>query len=544
MLLLSAADGSPSTAAVRSPPAAAVASWDRQQRSYQCPQLVAQMSCCVRRPAASPCCTLPCWAGQRRRCRSWLPAAPHQTLRSHGSGLHKARRRSRQPQQPSCSLLATTATNWMYLLYVIIWRSGGDFCSSSATGYAGCSEPTCLRQLLSSALALCRMRDGAAVEQLLQLGARPDAGLDDWGTALCALHSLVNLFAGDGEGVFESVIHPFLRRGLDPLAPEFAGVFYSGSLFRSCYHPELQQQLLAYLEGQHAAGQLQIASKEAAAELVCGCCQAGRWDHPLVAAGIAAVEATFGAGAAPDSPDDHVLVDLLFRLVDSPQPAPLAALLLTSLPLPLHLRSNHSSWAVRERFPDVSVSLLVRAALSKTAHKDNWRLLQQAGTPVTADDLYNCIDELSSTGVRAVLACRLPAVDTSQPVNTPQRHASLPRYSCPIHRTLHALTQVGCWSSGSCTIPAVVWCRLCLHSMPNSLLLLGTWSVDVHSLPMPAWCVPTAAVRPCWHDALPTTAGSLGREPFRHCDFGMAEVGRLPPLHLAQRHHAGVPAAV
>lgn len=539
--LLGAADWSPRLAAKRYSSAAEGRGiqGDRQQRSYKSPQFVAQTSCCVRRPAASPCCTLPCWAGQRRRCRSWLPAAPHQTLRSHGSGLHKARRRSRQPQQPSCSLLATTATSAMLDAQRLIWRSGGGLRGGLLARGASFTL-----QLLSSALALCRMRDGAAVEQLLQLGARPDAGFDDWGTALCALHSLVNLFAGDGEGVFESVIHPFLRRGLDPLAPEFAGVFYSGSLFRSCYHPELQQQLLAYLEGQHAAGQLQIASKEAAAELVCGCCQAGRWDHPLVAAGIVAVEATFGAGAAPDSPDDHVLVDLLFRLVDSPQPAPLAALLSTSLPLPLHLRSNHSSWAVREPFPDVSVSLLVRAALSKTAHKDNWRLLQQAGTPVTADDLYNCIDELSSTGVRAVLACRLPAVDTSQPVSTPQRHASLPRYSCPIHRTLHALTQVRCGPSGSCTIPAVVWCRLCLHRMPDSLLDLGTWSADVHSLRMPAWCVPTAAVRPCWLDALPTTAGSLGREPFRHCDFGMAEVGRLPPLHLAQRHHAGVPAAV
>lgn len=141
-----------------------------------------------------------------------------------------------------------------------------------------------------------------------------------------------------------------------------------------------------------------------------------------------------------------LLMRIMLCLVGLPDSAPLAALLASRLPLNLHVQLPRLHYPSDSR---LWVPLLAHAALSRTAHPDNCRLLHQAGAPLTADALYACIDELSAAGVSKLLACGTLAPDTSQPANTPEQPLScMVAYSCPIHRTLHAYTQVGWLPAG------------------------------------------------------------------------------------------------
>lgn len=287
-----------------------------------------------------------------------------------------------------------------------------------------------------------RMHYGAAVQQLLRLGASPAAGAGD-GSALSALE--------DGacykESHFQQILLPFLRHGLDPLAPEWRGPS-TRSLLLDC-QPDMRGYLLEHLQGLHSAGQLQLASKCHAAQLVLGAASSGKpmQQAALVAAGITALQGWFGVtepGAAPATPapgslDAQLLDQLLRVLIELPEPGPLLALLGSRLPLNLQMRVPPTN---RARQASLRGSLVARAAISPTAHWVNCRLLRLAGAPLTADDLYNCIDQLSRKALEALLCCGVPTVDTSQPVNTPQQpQASVVCYSCPIHRALHKLTQ-------------------------------------------------------------------------------------------------------
>lgn len=297
----------------------------------------------------------------------------------------------------------------------------------------------CSLHVRFSSNLLCRKRDGAAVEQLLQLGASVG-----W-----SLHALLSICPTSAAGA-ERVVGPFLRRGIDPLQPGCLEPLCSGSLLMeldsshvrygsraAADTAHVRRYLLDHLQALNAAGQLQLDCKRRAADLVMGAASCG---HPLLPIGIMALEECFGAAegaAAPDpgSPDAQLLEEVLRSAAHAAKTTPLAALLASSLPLPLHMRVRHS-W--------LHVSLLADTALSRTAHPGNCRLLHQAGAPLTADDLYACIDALSHKGVAAVLACGALAVDTSQPVNQAPElfYSCLPGYSCPIHRTLHTLTQV------------------------------------------------------------------------------------------------------
>lgn len=160
------------------------------------------------------------------------------------------------------------------------------------------------------------------------------------------------------------------------------------------------------------------------------------------------------AAAAPqlDSGDAQLLQQLLLAFVAERRPWFLQVLLGSRLPLNLLLQTPLSGAASGSLHAS---SLYAKAALSK-AGTEKCRLLHQAGTPLTAGDLYACIDAASRTGLMPLLACGTPAVDTSQPAS--QMGAAAVCYSCPIHRTLHRLKLVS----------GVSWACMRLLSMPFS----------------------------------------------------------------------------
>lgn len=115
------------------------------------------------------------------------------------------------------------------------------------------------------------MRDRAAVQQLLWLGASPEAG----GWRGSALDALVD-FAPAGAAPFQHIVEPFLLHGLDPLAPGWR-VAHSRSLLLDC-NETLQGHLLAHLQGLQEAGQLQLSGTGHAGQLLLG---AARYGSPL-----------------------------------------------------------------------------------------------------------------------------------------------------------------------------------------------------------------------------------------------------------------------
>lgn len=278
-------------------------------------------------------------------------------------------------------------------------------------------------------LVAYRKQDAAAVEQLLQLGASPFTGSPTWEST--AWHALRD-FQPSSPTACEQIVGPFLRHGLNVLSiGPTRNIFNISSLLSGgSRSAEVRHLLLQHLEGLRTAGQLQFDSKVQAAQLVRGAAAYGV--QQLVAHGIAALEGMVctepgaddptaeapAAAATADAIAASLLDTTLRQLAGSPDPAPLAALLASSLPLNLQTQATRRYHPIQD---DVSVPLLAHAALGKAAALDKCRLLYRAGAPLSAGALYACIDELLASGVAALLACGTPAVDASQPDNRPEQ---------------------------------------------------------------------------------------------------------------------------
>lgn len=231
-------------------------------------------------------------------------------------------------------------------------------------------------------LVAYRKQVAAAVEQLLQLGASPFAGSPTWEST--AWHALCD-FQPSSPAACEQIVGPFLRHGLNVLSiGPTRNIFNLRSLLLGCRSPEVRHRLLQHLEGLRTAGQLQFDSKVQAAQLVQGAAAYGV--QQLVAHGIAALEGMVctepgaddptaeapAAAATVDAIAASVLDATLRRLAGLPDPAPLAALLASSLPLDLQTQATRRYHPIQD---DVSVPLLAHAALGKAAALDKCRLL-------------------------------------------------------------------------------------------------------------------------------------------------------------------------
>ena len=278
-----------------------------------------------------------------------------------------------------------------------------------------------------TAHSACRRQAAAAVDALLQAGARPDASWEVW--------NAIYYSSDSGAGL----LGPLLCHGVDPLSPgRFDWLLQlGGSLLVGCYSDEVASVMLAHLEAQRAAGSLQLGSKQRCAQLLVGACRIRDPRPQLGSFGLSQLEQLVAGGQDADT-----LSSLLLGVAMIGNPAVLSALLASQLP-----------WDLTAAEPNVlhghigkrGYSLLAVAAMSPQPTACV-RLLNQAGAVHTATDLYCAIDRLCPDGVTALLACSVPAIDTSQPAATaplPAGERSRTAWSCPIHRALHALCVSG-----------------------------------------------------------------------------------------------------
>jgi hypothetical protein len=181
--------------------------------------------------------------------------------------------------------------------------------------------------------------------------------------------------------------------------------------------------LLADLERQRAAGQLERGSAAQAAELLLGAIPCG--DDRLFTRTLGCLEACLNAaGRSAAEQETGMLRRILVAAISSTRgrsPARLQALLASGLPFDL---------ATPDTFGQ---SPLVCAALAGGAATA--QLLHRAGAPLTALDLLCVVDRRSARGLPALLSVGTPAIDTTQ---ASQKIRYTTSYTCPIHRALHA----------------------------------------------------------------------------------------------------------
>ncbi len=276
----------------------------------------------------------------------------------------------------------------------------------------------------------CSNEDLAAIETLLQAGAQPAGG------PLVASAVLYTL-EGWCRVSWDQLLPPLLQHGLDPLRLAWPQLQQGGSsLLVSCWLEDAYQYMLAHLEAQRAAGTLQLGSKQRCVELLLGACRGSSPPPQLVQHAVDELQQVIGAGAA-DGEDAAALNLVLLSAAADGSPVVLSALLASQLPLDIAASQPGGA------------SLLAAAAISPQPAACV-RLLFEAGAAPTATDLYAAIDCLKPGGVAALLACGVPAVDTSQPAAVaphPERPQRYDGWSCPIHRTLHVLVTQSRYSS-------------------------------------------------------------------------------------------------
>ena len=290
-------------------------------------------------------------------------------------------------------------------------------------------------------LSLCRLGDEPAVRVLLELGADPSAGRTSEALRQAGRsHLIAELLLQHGA---DCLLPAARQRGTHTsLLADFASQpgMHSGAAL-----------MLAHLERQRSAGQLQLGSAARAAQLLLASTRRGHqqlFSHSLrclekhfteaedtaaaPAAAAAAAAAAPAAVAAALTPNDAdaILREILAAAIGDASSSSLdrvQALLASSLPLDLTLPD------------DLGRSVLASAALSASSCAAKVRLLHQAGAPpTTLCDLLIAVDGLSAPGVEALLEAGAPPVDASQ-VSLRVQHVT--SYSCPIHRTLHTLVR-------------------------------------------------------------------------------------------------------
>jgi hypothetical protein len=272
------------------------------------------------------------------------------------------------------------------------------------------------------------MGDERAVRVLLELGADPNAG----GTA-APLHMWDPRVSPASRNQIAALL---LQHGADCLLPagpdadDYRGSSVLVALGGQFGMHSFAALLLAHLERQRAAGQLQLGSAARAGQLLLCGTRLGHeqlFSHSLRCLGeqLSAEEGVAAASAAAGRA--HLLENILdaaIREGSSSSPASLEALLASGLPFDLAAMHDVNGGS----------SLLTWTALADSCPADKVRLLHQAGVPVTAADLLAVVDTLSVPGVAALLSVSRPAVDTSEPTHSSFYDTS---YSCPIHRALH-----------------------------------------------------------------------------------------------------------
>jgi ankyrin repeat protein len=277
--------------------------------------------------------------------------------------------------------------------------------------------------LLIPCCCTCRLADEGSVHTLLELGADPNAG----GTG-----EAINSTRGLGQVSGKPIVELLLRHGADCLLPSCPGgipSFLADGTAQPGMHLRTGSTLnsvLADLERQRAAGQLERGSAAQAAALLLGAIPCG--DEQLFTRALACMEACLNAAGSP-APDQEagMLRCILVAAISSTRassPARLQALLASGLPFDL---------ATPDTFGQ---SPLVCAALSGGAA--TVQLLHRAGAPLTALDLLCAVDRRCAGGLAALLSAGTPAIDTTQ---ASQKIRYTTSYTCPIHRALHAVVR-------------------------------------------------------------------------------------------------------
>ena len=279
----------------------------------------------------------------------------------------------------------------------------------------------------------------AAIQTLLQAGARPA------GSPVVA--ATVRFIRRCRRRVsWHQLLCPLLQHGLDPLAP--AGtplenrtqfVQDASSLLVSRPSVGAVDVMLAHLEAQRAAGSLQLGSQQRCLELLRGACHSNDPPLQLVDWGASQLQQLAGTQAAGRT---DAAVNKVLSIAASAGSTPVLSALLA------RQQGDQATKEPIEWFEphyQRTYSLLAAAAMSRQPTAC-MQLLYQAGAVPTTADLYCAIDELRPEGVAALLACGVPAIDTSQPAATaplPAGERSRTAWSCPIHRALHALCVSG-----------------------------------------------------------------------------------------------------
>ena len=360
------------------------------------------------------------------------------------------------------------------------------------------------------------MGDEQAVRLLLELGADPNAGDTHGRTALGALSSALS------DPCCGQIAALLQQHGADCLLP----VSYSS---HSLVAYEVRQGrknvaalMLAHLERQRAAGQLELGSVARAGHLLLACNHGGHWqlfNHTLrcLAAHLSA------AGSPPPAADADLLREILTAAIEDSSdssPASLEALLASGLPFNLAERG---------------VSTL--AAAEKSCPAAKVRLLHQAGAPrLSAEDLLYLVDKRSVQGIATLLAAGSPAVDTSRPALTvPGRRPEVPTtsYSCPIHGALLA-KEVGlvCWASPGCRCPVPRHGMQAAGRAHHQLLSLTPPLLFPSGTPLPPHCTP-----PC-RCLCPISCPPHHARHTRHCRWWrcFSRLATAPPCGATLRH--------
>ncbi|PRW60664.1 nitrilase cyanide hydratase and apolipo N-acyltransferase [Chlorella sorokiniana] len=243
------------------------------------------------------------------------------------------------------------------------------------------------------------------------------------------------------------LLGPLLQHGLDPLGPAGPQQQQENgcTLLVGCWSEEAAEPMLDHLEAQQAAGTLQPGSKHLCLQLLLGACRSCRPRLQLLQFALGQLQQLTGEEAV-DASDTEALNSVLLAGAAAGHPAVLSALLASPLPWDLAAVEPNEWEAVPRRLR--GYSLLAVAAVSPQPDACV-RLLYEAGAVPTAAEFYCAIDALSPGGVAALLACGVPALDTSQPeaiVPLPEGPQSQAAWSCPIHRTLHALSDRLAWA--------------------------------------------------------------------------------------------------
>ena len=219
--------------------------------------------------------------------------------------------------------------------------------------------------ILSADIPCCSMGNEAAAQTLLELGADPNASGSSSGAA--ALHALCGL----PHAACKQLARLLMQHGADCLVPVSAINSDSLLVFFMAMQPKgaLAALLLAHLEQQRAAGQLQLGSAARAAQLVLAALRGGH--QQLLSHSLHCLaQQLSAAGNAPSAELAAVLRTILEAAIDNASrssPAGLQALLAARLPLDLDAPSTNG------------LSHVTRAARFGSSRVAKVQLLHQAG---------------------------------------------------------------------------------------------------------------------------------------------------------------------